>query len=60
MFVINNLGIIFRFIVKLFFDFVMCFSAWNVNLFKVSNTFHVYKNNDVQCNSTLSIIIKTT
>jgi len=50
MFVINNLGIIFKFIVKLLFDrnifkkkFVMYFSTWNVNLFKVSNPFHVYE-----------------
>jgi len=43
----------FRFIIKLSFDkknylfiFVMYFSTWNVNLFEVSNPFHVY-NNDV-------------
>jgi cytochrome b561 len=49
-FVINSLGIIFQYIVKLLFDInifyfflVMYFSTWNVNLFKVSNSFHVYK-----------------
>jgi len=50
MFVINSLGIIFRFIIKLSFDknilnlfFEMYSLTWNVNLFKVSNPFHVYK-----------------
>jgi hypothetical protein len=48
MFVINNLGIIFRFIVQMSFDrififFVMYSSTWNVNLFEVSNPFLVYK-----------------
>jgi hypothetical protein len=47
MFVINSLGIILKFIIKLpfdnFFFFVMYFSTWNVDLFKVSNPFHVYK-----------------
>ncbi len=49
MIVIYSLGVMFRFIIKLFFDnnikkkFVMYFSTWNANVFKVSNPFHVYK-----------------
>jgi hypothetical protein len=67
MFVINSLGIIFRFIVKFFFDFffffffffVMYSSTWNVNLLKFQIHF-MFINIDVQCNSTLYIIIMTT
>jgi hypothetical protein len=66
MFVINSLGIIFKFTINFFFHryikllfFVMYSSTWNVNMFKVSNLFHVYTS-DVQCNSPLSIIIMTT
>ncbi len=48
--VINNLCIIFRFIFNFpfnkkksnFFKKMYC-STWNMNLFKVSNLFHVYK-----------------
>jgi hypothetical protein len=66
MFVLYNLGIIFRYIVKLSFDkktfyifFIMYSSTWNVNVFKVQIHF-MFINNDVQRNSTISIIIITT